>query len=57
VGSGAHASWRMCTQGATQDGHSGLKKLLYLLCFRVLVVQSYDTMGSILIEHDVGVQP
>jgi hypothetical protein len=37
--------------------HSGLKRLLCLLCFRVLLVQSYDTMGSILIEYGVRVQP
>jgi hypothetical protein len=54
---GTHASMRMCTQGATQDCHSGLKRLLCLLCFRVLLVQPYDTMGSILIEYDVRVQP
>jgi hypothetical protein len=45
---------RMCTQGATRVCHSGLKRLL---CFRVLPVQRYDTMGSVLIEYDVRVQP
>jgi hypothetical protein len=55
VGSGAHALLRMCTQGATQDCHSGLKRLLCLLCFRVLPMQPYDTMGSVLIEYDVRV--
>jgi hypothetical protein len=49
VGSGTHASMRICAQGATQDCHSGLKRLLYLLCFRVLRVQPYDTMGSVLV--------
>jgi hypothetical protein len=39
------------------DGHSGLKRLKYLPCFRVLLVQPYDIMGSVLIEYDVRVQP
>jgi hypothetical protein len=39
------------------DCHSGLKRLLCLLWFRVLPVQPYDTMGSVLIEYDVRVQP
>jgi hypothetical protein len=30
------------------DGHSGLKRLPCLLWFRVLLVQPYDTMGSVL---------
>jgi hypothetical protein len=33
-----------------EDGHSGLKRLIYLLYFRVLPMQPYDIMGSILIE-------
>jgi hypothetical protein len=37
--------------------HSGLRRLLCLLCFRVLPVQPYDTMGSVLIEYDARVQP
>jgi hypothetical protein len=41
----------------TRDCHLGLKRLLYLLCFRVLQVQPYDTMGSLLIEYDVRAQP
>jgi hypothetical protein len=57
VGSGTHASMRMCRQGATWDCHPGLKRLLCLLCFRVLPVQPYDTMGSVLIEYVVRVQP
>jgi hypothetical protein len=32
------------------DCHSGLKRLPCLLCFRVLPVQPYDTMGFVLIE-------
>jgi hypothetical protein len=50
VGSGAHASLRMCTQDTARYCHSGLKGLLCLPCFRVLAVQPYDTMGSVLIE-------
>jgi hypothetical protein len=50
VGSRAQALRRMCTQDTTRDGHSGLKRLLCLPCFRVLPVQPYDTMGSVLIE-------
>jgi hypothetical protein len=57
VGYGAHASLRMCTQDATQVCHSGLKRLLCLPCFRVLPVQPYETMGSVLIEYDVRVHP
>jgi hypothetical protein len=30
------------------DGHSGLKRFPCPLCFRVLPVQPYDTMGSVL---------
>jgi hypothetical protein len=30
------------------DCHSGLKRLPCLLCFRVLPVQPYDTMDSVL---------
>jgi hypothetical protein len=37
------------------DGHPGTKILLRLPCFRVLSVQPYDIMGSILIEYDVRV--
>jgi hypothetical protein len=37
--------------------HPGLKRLLCLLCFRVLLVQPYDTMCFVLIEYDVRVQP
>jgi hypothetical protein len=55
VGSGTHDSMRMCAQGATRDCHPGLKRLLCLLCFRVLPVQPYDTMGSVLIEYVVRV--
>jgi hypothetical protein len=50
VGSGAHASLRMFTQDAARVCHSGLKRLLCLPCFRVLLVQPYDTMGSVLIK-------
>jgi hypothetical protein len=50
-------SMRMCAQGATRVCHSGLKRLLCLICFRVLPVEPYDTMGSVLIEYDVRVQP
>jgi hypothetical protein len=32
------------------DCHLGLKRLPCLMCFRVLPVQPYDTMGSVLIE-------
>jgi hypothetical protein len=39
------------------DGHSGLKRLPCRLCFRVLPVQPYDTMGYVLIEYVVRVQP
>jgi hypothetical protein len=39
------------------DCHLGLKRLLCLLCFRVLPVQPYDTMGSVLIEYVVRVHP
>jgi hypothetical protein len=57
VGSGAHASSRGCVlRVSLRNGHSGLKRLLCLLCFRVLPVQPYDTMGPILIEYDVRVQ-
>jgi hypothetical protein len=38
------------------DGHLGLKRLICLPCFRVLLVQPYDIIGSILIEYDVRVQ-
>jgi hypothetical protein len=30
------------------DGHSGLKRLPCLMCFRVLPVQPYDNIGSVL---------
>jgi hypothetical protein len=39
------------------DGHLGTNRLICLLCFRVLLVQPYDNMGSVLIEYDVRVQP
>jgi hypothetical protein len=32
------------------DCHSGLKRLPYLLCFRVLPVQPYAIIDSVLIE-------
>jgi hypothetical protein len=41
---------RMCAQGVTWNCHPGLKRLLCLLCFSVLPVQPYDTMGSVSIE-------
>jgi hypothetical protein len=37
--------------------HSGLKRLLCSSMVRLLPVQPYDTMGSVLIEYDVRVQP
>jgi hypothetical protein len=50
VDSGAYASLRMCTQDTARVCHSGLKRLLCLPCFRVLSVQPYDIMCSVLIE-------
>jgi hypothetical protein len=41
----------------TRDCHPGLKGLICFPCFRVLPVQPYDTIGSVLIEYDVRVQP
>jgi hypothetical protein len=32
------------------DGHSGLKRLPCLLCLKVLLVQPYDNMGSVLTD-------
>jgi hypothetical protein len=32
------------------DCHSGLKRLPCLLCFRVLPMQPYDNMGSVLTD-------
>jgi hypothetical protein len=47
-----------CVPGRSlADCHSGLKRLPCLLYFRVLLVQPYDTMGSVLIELVVRVQP
>jgi hypothetical protein len=40
----------MCTQDTARDGHSGLKRLIWLPCLDVLQVQPYDNMGSVLIE-------
>jgi hypothetical protein len=54
----AHMPHRGCVSRAfTRDCHPGLKRLLCLMCFRVLPLQPYDTMGSVLIEYDVRVQP
>jgi hypothetical protein len=39
------------------DCHPGLKRLPCLLCFRVLPVQPYDNMGSVLIDYVVRVHP
>jgi hypothetical protein len=50
VGSGAHASLRMCTQGAPRVCHSGLKILPCLPCFRVLPVHPYDNICSVLTD-------
>jgi hypothetical protein len=50
VGYGAHASLSMCTQDTARVCHSELKGLLCLPCFKVLPVQPYDTMSSVLIE-------
>jgi hypothetical protein len=41
---------RMCTQNATRDGNPGTKRLIGLLCLRVLPVQPYDNMGSVLTD-------
>jgi hypothetical protein len=48
--------WWLLPRGTLVDGHPGTKRLLRLPCFRVLSVQPYDIMGSILIEYDVRVQ-
>jgi hypothetical protein len=48
--------WLLSPGSSLEDGHSGLKRLC-LPCFRVLPVQPYDIMGSVLIEYDVRVQP
>jgi hypothetical protein len=42
--------WLLSPGSSLEDGHSGLKRLIYLLYFRVLPMQPYDIMGSILIE-------
>jgi hypothetical protein len=39
------------------DGHSRIKEVNMSSMLRVLPVQPYDTMGSVLIEYDVRVQP
>jgi hypothetical protein len=49
--------WLLSPGSTLVDGHSGLKRLICLPCFRVLPVQPYDTMGSVSIEYDVRVQP
>jgi hypothetical protein len=47
-------SWDTCLMEDVYPGHTlvdchpGLKKLPCLLCFRVLPVQPYGTMGSVL---------
>jgi hypothetical protein len=39
------------------DGHPETKRLKCLPCFRVLPVQPYDIIGSVLIEYVVRVHP
>jgi hypothetical protein len=48
--------WLLSPGSSLEDGHPGLKRLICLPCFRVLPVQPYDIMGSVLIEYDVRVQ-
>jgi hypothetical protein len=48
--------WLLSPRSTLVDGHPGIKRLLCLPCFRVLPMQPYDTMGSVLIEYDVRVQ-
>jgi hypothetical protein len=48
--------WWLSPGGALVDGHLGTKRLICLPCFRVVLVQPYDNMGSVLIEYDVRVQ-
>jgi hypothetical protein len=48
--------WLLSPVSTLVDSHPGLKRLICLLCFRVLLVQPYDIMGSVLIEYDVRVQ-
>jgi hypothetical protein len=49
--------WWLSPGGALVDGHPGTKRLKCLPCFRVLPVQPYDTIGSVLIEYVVRVHP
>jgi hypothetical protein len=49
--------WLLSPGSSLEDGHSGLKRLICITCFRVLLVEPYDTMGSVLIEYVVRVQP
>jgi hypothetical protein len=49
--------WWFSPGGTLVDGHPGTKRLICLPCLRVLPVQPYDNMGSVLIEYDVRVQP
>jgi hypothetical protein len=42
--------WLLSPRSSLEDGHPGLKRLICLPCFRVLLVQPCDIMGSVLIE-------
>jgi hypothetical protein len=48
--------WLLSPGSTLVDGHLGLKKLICIPRFRLLLVQPYDLMGSDLIEYDVRVQ-
>jgi hypothetical protein len=48
--------WWLLPGGTLVEGHLRIKRLPCLPCFRVLPVQPYDIMGSVLIEYDVRVQ-
>jgi hypothetical protein len=48
--------WLLSPGSTLVDGHLGLKRLICIPHFRVLLVQPYDLMGSDLIEYDVRVQ-
>jgi hypothetical protein len=48
--------WLLSPGSTLVDGHPGLKRLISLLCFRVLPVQPYFIIGSVLIEYDMRVQ-